>query len=428
MSVPARAWRRLGQLGDIRSCELVALDGHLDVERLQVALRLLTPLHPLLTAEAQGRRWRLGARPLTLTQDARPTRCTMQDLLHDVWAQGDHDVVRIELVRDPVNDWLRVLVPHDRTDARSGAQVVADLAALYGALEAQADDPSHPEVRRMAERVDTAPWEPRTLLPIRAAHTWRALRRMADDLLAPASWTHPPDAPRGPSRVAVHTLPDDALATLKRAAATRGTTVHALLVVAAASALGTRRVMDLMTLRPLATADLSLRSDVLVVPWVQALPGSQDDAHAAVRDAVLDMREGGARAELARLSLYERLAGLLPVRIAARLAFRLFTRCDTVLTNPGPVHVELRSFGSTPVRDFVNFPQLTPPARAGLVFTTFRGRLRVLALWDEAARPDGLALVLERLLAGLGLPGPAYCRDVAEPTAGWTVRARIAGS
>jgi SAM-dependent methyltransferase len=421
MSPPARAWRRLATFGDTRSCELVALEGRLDAVRLLAAVRLLPRLHPLLSARADGDRWLLDVAPPRLTITERPRVALRDDLLRDTWDAGDPEESRVELIRDPERDWLRMLVPHDRTDARSGAQVIADLADLYGALETAGDDLTHPDVSRRLRRTDAAPWDPDRLLPLAPRDLWRAALRAARDLAAPASWRHPLDAPRGPTRVHVHDCEPDALRLLKARARAEGTTVHALMVVAAARALGVTRVADLHTLRPFASDDVDARSDVLVVPWTQQLPPpsaadpTDGRAYAAVRSGVAEMQADGgrgARAELARLAAYDALAALLPLRLAARATFAALVGTDVVVTNPGPVHVSIERFGRVPVRDFLNFPQLVAPARIGLGFTTFRGRLRIFALWDAQAVPHGVEAAVTRMCARLGLAvGPVDTAD-----------------
>jgi hypothetical protein len=94
-------------------------------------------------------------------------------------------------------------------------------------------------------------------------------------------------------------------------------------------------------------------------------------------------RPGDALAELYRLSLYNLLARLLPLRLVSGALFGALMKTEVVTTNPGPVARALEGFGGHAVVDFVNFPQIAPPARLGLIYTTFRGALRLVALHDE---------------------------------------------
>jgi len=390
-SAPALIWRRLAELDDIRSCELVTLAGRLDADTLARAVAWLPAQHPLLGARWDGPAWALGSASVrfhVVDTDAHDR----DGLVDRTWDDGPPDVADVTLLRGPAHDWLRVRVPHDRTDARSGAQVVQDLADAYGALSR-----GEPPVLRP----DTAPWDPGALFRPRLRDAWDALQRLARDLVAAPSFTVPPDAPRGRIHAAVHESPPDTLAALKAHAASERTTVHALLLRAAGRAFGVHRMFDLVTLRPLATAPLDARSDVLVVPWVQTWRrgASEDEARAALAAQVALVKGGGARAELARLRLYTRLADFVPTALAARLTTRSVVKTDVVVTNPGPVHVPLARFGEVPIADFVNFPRLPPPGRVALVFTTFRGRLRVVALWDDAVFPEGVEPQVRGVLA-----------------------------
>jgi release factor glutamine methyltransferase len=399
-SAPALTWRRLGELDDIRSCELVSLAGRLDADTLARAVAWLPSQHPLLGARWDGPAWALGAAPLRLR--VVHTEARDRDALIDhTWDDGLPNEVDVTLLRGPEHDWLRVRVPHDRTDARSGAQVVQDLADAYHALS-RGEQP--------VLRPDPAPWEPGALFRPRLRDAWDALRRLARDLVAAPSFAYPPDAPRGRIHAAVHESPSETLAALKTNAASERTTVHALLLRAAGRAFGVHRMFDLVTLRPLATAPVDARSDVLVVPWVQTWRrgASEAEARAALAAQVAIVKGGGARAELARLRLYTSLADFVPTALAARLTTRIVVKTDVVVTNPGPVHVPLARFGDVPIADFVNFPRLPPPGRVALVFTTFRGRLRVIALWDDAAFPEGVEGQVRRVLAeATNAPGVA---------------------
>ncbi len=395
-SPPAGAWRRLAVLGDTRSCELLALDGHLDLARLDAAMDAVTRLHPMLRARPEGRGWRVDAAPLRFARVHVAEPLTREDLLARTWVDGDPSMPDATVFVDPERHWLRLRVPHDRTDARAGAQVVQDLADAYTALG---------DARPPPTRVDAAPWDPARLIELTPSDFARAVRRIVRDALAPAAWLVPPGAARGPCRVAVFDTSDDVLPRLKAIAKANATTAHAWLTLHAGRAFGVSRLVDLVTLRPLTTRPVDTRADVLVAPWVQQWPrgASTAQALATIAAKVLDIKQGGARAECARLAIYESFARVAPTAPAARAVFRLFVKADLFVTNPGPVHVPLARFGPTAVRDFVNYPVLVPPARAGLVFTTFRERLRVVALWDEAAFPGGVEGQVRAMMDAAGL-------------------------
>jgi hypothetical protein len=391
----ARAWQRLATIVDTRSCELVLLGGRVEAARLEEAWRHVGRQHPLLAVTWDDGRWRAGAPlppPRLVTIEAEPD---LETLLPRAWADGDPQASCLTVFRGPTRDALRVRVPHARTDASSGAQVVQDLADAYGAL-CEGHAPSH--------REDSAPWEPDVLLPLRMADRWRAIGRVLMDAVARAGWSDAPRMVAAPARVRVRDLGADALPALKGQAHDQATSVHVLLTLAVARATGARRLMDLVTVRPLARGDVSRRSDVLVVPWALRVPDDDDDARRAIRAQVDAVKGGGARAELARLALYDALAAFLPLRWAMEATFRGIVKADVASTNPGPVQVPLDRFGDLPILEFVNFPHPVPPARRLLAWTTFRGRLRLVHAWRDG--DDALAAEVERrLLVRLGIPG-----------------------
>ena len=394
----ARAWQRLATQVDTRSCELVALDGRLDGARLQAALDHVVAVHPLLHARWDGVGWHAPDAPLRVAAEDLDGPWDAASVVARCWDEGDPHATQVRWIRAADRDGLAIQVPHARTDARSGAQVVADLGDAYGAL-GRGEAP--------AARPDDAPWEPALLLPSRAEDRVAALRRILSDLAAPAGWTRDPALPRGRSRARVHDLGPEAWARVKARAREDGTTPHVRLCLATARAFGTTRLLDLASVRHLATADVGARADVLVVPWVLHVPGAghAPAAAAAVAAQVGSVKDGVARAELARLGLYESVADWIPVDLAIRATTRLVVKADVVHTNPGPVYVPLDAFGDVGIADFVNFPQLVPPARAGVVWTTFRGRLRMIALWDDVAWPAGIDDACAAVRDDLGLDG-----------------------
>jgi hypothetical protein len=389
----ARAWQRLSRVVDTRSCELVLLDRHLDDGCLEGAWAHAARQHPLLAATWERGRWRVDAMAPPLVRVSLDADPDLPGLLPRTWSDGARDGSDLTVFRGPTRDALRVRVPHARTDAASGAQVVQDLADAYAALRGGRD----PELRD-----DAAPWHPDELLPVTWGDRWRAFTRIAADVLGGAGWSEAPPMRAAPARVRVVDLGGDAISGLKARARAEATSVHVLLTLAVARATGARRLMDLVTVRPLALGDVARRADVLVVPWAMRVPDDDGAARVAIRAQVDAIKDGGARAELARLGLYDTLAALVPLRLALAATFHGIVKADVASTNPGPVQVALDAFGDAGIVEFVNFPHPVPPARRILAWTTFRGRLRLVHAWRDG--DDALAARVEqRLLGRLGL-------------------------
>ena len=109
----------------------------------------------------------------------------------------------------------------------------------------------------------------------------------------------------------------------------------------------------------------------------------------------------------------------------ARLWPALF-KSNVFLTNPGVCPSNLPRFGDAAVIDYVTFPQLFAPADVMFVFSTFRDRLRIHVVYDEAAFGGAFRLGLLRPFLA-ELDAQAGLHLAAAPTrdgfiASWTAR------
>ena len=95
------------------------------------------------------------------------------------------------------------------------------------------------------------------------------------------------------------------------------------------------------------------------------------------------IREGRAQSELRRLQFYAYLARWVPLEWVSGWLFRRLLKTDLVTTNPGPVPFLFERCGTAKVLDFVNFPNLSGGARFALIYSTFRGTLRLFTLADS---------------------------------------------
>lgn len=388
-------------LEETRSCEWVWLRGRLDADLLRAAVSDVAAAHPMLTARWSDGAWQTPADALTLRVEQLPDGLTRDATLARSWEGGDAHLADVTLLRSPSRDLLRVRVPHARTDARAGAQVIADLAEAY-------------ERRRRGAAplgtLDSAPWPTERLFRTTWRHRLLAVSRLLGDALRRPGWSTDGGVSSTGAGVHLAELDPDALAHLRAKARDEGTSVHVLLTLAVARVTGARRLMDLATVHTMASEDLARRADLLVVPWVLHVPDEDAAAALAIRAQVDAVKEGGALAELARLAMYDALARWLPVERAAALTFRHIVKADVASTNPGPVRVALEAFGDVPIEDFLNFPHAVPPARRIFAWTTFRGRLRLVVQWrdgDPATARSQAAAICARL--GLRLDPTGTC-------------------
>lgn len=73
-------------------------------------------------------------------------------------------------------------------------------------------------------------------------------------------------------------------------------------------------------------------------------------------------------------------------------------KTNLTTTNPGPAPVNFQHFGDLELLDFINFPQIAPPAELGIIYTTYREELRIVCLFDQSRWDQG---ELNELIEGL---------------------------
>ena len=123
--------------------------------------------------------------------------------------------------------------------------------------------------------------------------------------------------------------------------------------------------------------------DVIVIDGHLDARWSDDETLAACTANVKRMRAGGVREHVSRFEALAEHGARSPTTRFMDVWSDIF-KSNVFFTNPGVCPSDLRTFGENTVVDYVTFPQLFAPADVMFVFSTFRGRLRVLAVYDEA--------------------------------------------
>ena len=419
MSPMQLAFHHLSELVNPNSGELITLDGHLDVQRLHKAIGLALSRHPLLNSvpvKKWGRHyWREEAEPLPIDLRVSSIPDEQEDAVMDVllghlWQERIPQTgrqVRFFYTEGKSKSYLQICAPHSVTDAWSGTRLAADIAQAYGALtEGRAYQPT--VVRPLDESIDEA-FLNRPSLRQRAALLGETLRRIVGEVFSDGAGLSLDAAKRpGDTKLSITEVSAELLQRTIRVARAQGATAHTLFLMALTKARtdlvdkkqGNRllRINDFATLRPYADRDLRDAFDVLVVPNQVNIDPNWDDAEAlkAISSHLRDQKAGAVLPELYRLALYGFLARFVPTRMTADFVFKCINKTDLAVTNPGrvPWQDELASFGDVPVADFLNFPHLLPPAKVVLIFTTFRGALRIVQLYDPATTPNGVEATL----------------------------------
>jgi hypothetical protein len=403
------AFHYLGELANPNSGEVITLDGYLDVSLLRSAIEQAVHRHPLLNCvpvlKFKKPYWRTHPSPLPIDLELRSTQdkdetSVLAGLCSNIWGQRlarSGRQVRFVYTCGPQRSYLQICAPHAITDAWSGTRLAADIALAYTALcEGKQLSTTAP---RPLERSVAQVFLSKLSLFQRLGVIFETARRLLRDIFTRGGGLSLPSyRDNTPTKVAVTRVANDVLDNALHQARRHGVTVHSLFLLALTRARseivpgGDRqkfRINDFATLRPFADRDLADVFDVLVVPnQITIDPAWGDfDALRILSKRLKHQKNGGILPELYRLSLYGMLGRFLPTHLAAQLVFKLINKTDIAVTNPGrvPWQSDLDVFGEVPVLDFINFPQRLPPAKMVLIFTTFRGELRIIQLYDPSA-------------------------------------------
>jgi len=82
-------------------------------------------------------------------------------------------------------------------------------------------------------------------------------------------------------------------------------------------------------------------------------------------------------------AICDRTHGYTKLSIIERLTFGTLLKTNITTTNPGPALFNLKEAGDAEILEFINFPQITPPAQLGIIYTTYQNELRILTLYDD---------------------------------------------
>lgn len=413
----------LGETVNPNSIDIIEVAGRLDATRLRASIARATRKHPLLSGHFARRHRRyfwetdpnLRVPDLVFSNlDTDDTNVVTDHVLSNAWSQPlpNNTPVRFYIIETPQRTIIQTVCPHSITDARSGARLSADIVSSYTALEEGTpwdDRPIDVPDHSMAAMFG-AGWA-----RARMRHAAGAFGLTADDAVNRDMGLALPDAPRGRTRFVKIDLGSDFLEGLRSRGRATETTLHPMLLLAVLRAreiFNTRRnlpavpfrFMDLYSLRGhLTSPNARELFDVLVTPHAMRMDPSWTDEEVIthVQGQTRSMRNGGVFAAVQQMAFFSQIP--LPASWVLRGVTALTARTNIAITNPGVVPYAFERIGSQPILDFYNFPQLFSPARVMLIFSTFRGRMRMLMTYDEACFPDGIeelqTLLLDQLRA-----------------------------
>lgn len=424
------------------SCDSLEIEGELDYALLRRALDTCAGRRLAMRSRVRRRFLRYWMHETGAAVDVplhvieRPGAASLDDLLPDmleqVWGRP------LDLEREPPlravlfacagRSFLQLICSHVWSDAQAGYQLTQELADTYRALANNARPAAGPTLGVAGAGAAA---------PAYAAHRWwqksvflaRAALEIAGDMLRPDLLWPIEAVPRGPTGMDKRELPAEWLARLKQTARAQNASVHALLMTAlvrasaeAAGRAGMFRYTDSWSLRPSFGDGSAQLYDALMVPYNLRLDSRRTDQQllADIRDRIGALRDGRVIVDYYRQVIFDVCSRFLPRRLATLWAGRAIAKSNILISNPGPIPFPLDAFGTHRVADYFSYPQLFPPGRALLLFSTFRGVPRLIVMFDTHAFPDGIekSLIapylrqLDRLLDRLA--GPHGCEAAKE--------------
>ena len=203
---------------------------------------------------------------------------------------------------------------------------------------------------------------------------------------------------RGETKILIKRIPKSELKSVLQGARQRKVKAHTLFSWGIAQAIQTwskhrnidrknnLRLADLCTLRPLVDSKFQEEIDMLVQPYTHTinLNWSEQEALEHISSHLQAHKSGGITVDLFRSQIYRTLSRYVPLEKMMNFTFKRLFKTNITTTNPGPAPLKFTHFGEAQVLDFINFPQIAPPADIGIIYTTYNGELRIVTLYDES--------------------------------------------
>lgn len=435
---------RLAQVENTHSCEVVTLQGVLEDDSLREAISTVQSRHLIGRSCLQrGGRW--GNKAWTwvtqhpappprliitaLTEEERASQLEDMDesgrwstrlpdwLLTRLW--GDQVIdpekgppLEWYLIRGGTYQYLVLIAPHLCTDAFAGANLIEEVLRTYHQLQSPPSPSSierdEDELRRQAQDywmtdpqkhlLRRAPLHQRSLIWTRAAVGILTDLVLRGGGLSPSKQGVSASTQRGRTQSVLTRVSQADLQLVLSGARQRGVKAHSLfswgLLLAIQSWSRRRdlsapkrlRLIDLCTLRNFLSREDAHDFNIAIQPFTHTLKMVEDDQGALLKIArdLEAIKRGRILIDLARSQIYAFTARFLPLNIVRKLIFKTLFKTNITTTNPGHAPLSIERAGEAEVVDFINFPQIASPAELGIIYTTYRGELRILTLFDSS--------------------------------------------
>ena len=453
----AESFYHLSKMINTHSCELIEIKGKIDLHLLKSAIAKTCLKHPITRSKLKflgkikGYEWQIDRfwdasqidfQDLMLSNTDEITHYQIskgeipQEILSEIWAKPAIDPLNTYPIKFRVmfksqdHGYLMVIAPHLCTDARAGILLAHDILDQYHlSLKTQkaqenteiiekpngfmsAHDPLQLDEFSFGFRLKLWGYAIYGIIKdyILKAEGF-ALDRISNDQLKKNQ------SQRGRTCIDTLLIDEADFIKLKQKSKQKQCTIHTLMTMALIEAqkewkqekkIKVMKRIRLADLYQLTTffkqkEQLNQSFNMLVAPLTLTLKIdkiTEISLQHAITEHLNQLKQGLALVEINRMKIYNFVARFLPILWVQNLMDQLL-KTETTTTNPGiiPYAFEWQD-AQFKVVDVLNFPQIAPPAKLGIIYTTFRGRLRVVFLYDETAiRKDDLLRLQNLLMA-----------------------------
>lgn len=407
----------LNLICNANSCDWIELESAPDLGLLKQAIEHTIDRHPMARSVQYQRGLVIGWRrlaerlPIVLEQRSSINVDAVQlraELLANAWnervpARNGHPF-RFIYTRTPDRHILQFITTHIFTDGKAAQLFSSDIAEAYGHLAA--GRPLDPEVIDLPERNHDRLFLANVGLKDKIRLACKGLYSLVRDLVTPSGRLLVGGKRSGETDVLMIELPQDMLSALKQTSERLACTIHPLLLLALLRTAqqdaarqgktlrhGLRIVDNFSFRRFVEDPRIHKIYDCVAVPYTMRLdPGQDDAAVLAAANAYLEtLKKGEILSELYRFRFLFHSTMLTPKVHTTRFGAHVLTRANLICSNVGPIDSRLERFGPITVRSYYSFPQLFPPGEVMLQFSSFRGRMRLIFLYDKGQMDEAAA-------------------------------------
>ena len=412
LSTSNKLYVYLSELVNGNSCEMLEVDGDVNIERLRYALRCVVEKHDNLRAiiveenREIYRKVRNGTIeiPIEVSERSFDSLEELQSYLADnIWRNpafnlGVDAPIKVKITKVAGCSYIQFITTHVWADARSGYLLIADIVNFYNRRESSSilgvDLNSSPKLSTFDKNVQAVAKKYKIQLG------WLpAIGSLIGGCFGNGSKLSVNQCEDQDTQFYLHKFSSpQKLVEIKDHAKSLGTTVHSILVPAIIDACRAHdldrgvirksyHLHDLFSVRAYGDSTNQGLYDNFVLPFEYSIKWDEDPniMVSKVNDEINKVKNGGVFIEYNMIERILWLLKYLPKRKTIDFIYKYFLSGNILCTNPGVIPFEYSKLGDTKILDFYSFSQLFPPGKIMFVFNTFRKVLRISVVYDRNA-------------------------------------------